>query len=142
MRRRVTPRRCSPSTKVLLRANPTVVQETDSAMSALKIFKQTAASMLPVVNEDQLCKGWLRLDFVLDLLHQGKARAESTVSDLLILPSISAKPDELVDQVLLRFAQTADREFAVENGGGQLIGTLALLDLVLADGAVADSSAR
>jgi NADH:ubiquinone reductase (H+-translocating) len=125
-----------------MRANPTVVQETDSAMSALKIFKQAAASMLPVVNEDQLCKGWLRLDFVLDLLHQGKARAESAVSDLLILPSISAKPDELVDQVLLRFAQTADREFAVENGGGQLIGTLALLDLVLADGAVADSSAR
>ena len=125
-----------------MRTNPTVVQETDSAMSALKIFKQAAASMLPVVNEDQLCKGWLRLDFVLDLLHQGKARAESAVSDLLILPSISAKPDELVDQVLLRFAQTADREFAVENGGGQLIGTLALLDLVLADGAVADSSAR
>jgi NADH dehydrogenase len=125
-----------------MRTNPTVVHETESAMSALKIFKQAAASMLPVVNEDQLCKGWVRLDFVLDLLHQGKARAESTVSDLLILPSISAKPDELVDQVLLRFAQTADREFAVENGGGQLIGTLALLDLVLADGAVADSSAR
>jgi len=43
---------------------------------------------------------------------------------------------------LLRFAQTTDREFAVENSGGQLIGTLALLDLVLADGAVADSSVR
>ena len=125
-----------------MRTNPTVVHETDSAMSALKIFKQAAASMLPVVNEDQLSKGWLRLDFVLDLLHQGKAGAESAVSDLLILPSISAKPDELVGQVLLSFAQTADREFAVENTGGQLIGTLALLDLVLADGAVADSSAR
>jgi hypothetical protein len=31
------------------------------------------------------------------------------------------------------FAQTADREFAVENGEGRLIGTLALLDLVLAE---------
>jgi hypothetical protein len=42
-------------------------------------------------------------------------------------------PDEPVDQVLLRFAQTADREFAVENDGGQLVGTLALLDLVLTE---------
>jgi CBS domain-containing protein len=89
--------------------------------------------MLPVVNEDQLCKGWLRPDFVFDLLHQGKARADSAVRDLLILPSIGAKPDEPVDQVLLRFAQTADREFVVENDGGQLIGTLALLDLVLTE---------
>ena len=32
---------------------------------------------------------------------------------------------------LLRFAQTTDREFAAENDDGQLIGTLALLDLVL-----------
>jgi CBS domain-containing protein len=52
---------------------------------------------------------------------------------LLILPSISARPDDLVDQVLLRFAQTTDREFAVENDDGQLIGILALLDLVLAE---------
>jgi len=125
-----------------MRTNPTVVHESDSVMSALKTFKQAAASMLPVVNEDQHCKGWLRLEFVFDLLHQGKARAESTVHDLLILPSTSAKPDELVDQVLLRFTQTTDREFAVENSGGQLIGTLALLDLVLADGGVADSSVR
>ena len=116
-----------------MRTNPTVVQETDSVLSALKIFKQAAASMLPVVNHDQLCKGWLRLDFVFDLLHQGKAHADSAVCDLLILPAIGTKPDELVDQVLLRFAQTADREFAVENDGGQLIGTLALIDLVLAE---------
>ena len=72
-------------------------------------------------------------DFVFDLLHQGKARTDSAVRDLLILPSIGAKPDEPVDQVLLRFAQTADREFVVENDGGQLIGTLALLDLVLTE---------
>jgi hypothetical protein len=38
-----------------------------------------------------------------------------------------------VGGVLLRFAQTTDREFAVENEGGQLIGTLALLDLVLTE---------
>jgi NADH dehydrogenase len=116
-----------------IRTNPTVVQETDSVISALKIFKQAAASMLPVVNQDQLCKGWLRLDFVFDLLHQGKVRTDSAVGDLLILPSIGTKPDELVDQVLLRFAQTADREFAVENDGGQLIGTLALIDLILTE---------
>jgi len=125
-----------------MRPDPTVIHENDSVRSALKTFKQAAASMLPVVNEEQQCKGWLRLDFVFDLLHQGKVRSESTAHDLLILPFIAVKPDELVDQVLLRFAQTADREFAVENSGGQLIGTLALLDLVLADGAVADSSVR
>jgi NADH dehydrogenase len=125
-----------------MRPDPTVIHENDSVRSALKTFKQAAASMLPVVNEEQQCKGWLRLDFVFDLLHQGKVRSESTAHDLLILPFIAVKPDELVDQVLLRFAQTADREFAVENSGGQLVGTLALLDLVLADGAVADSSVR
>jgi NADH dehydrogenase len=114
-----------------MRTNPAVVRETDSVISALKIFKQAPASMLPVVNQDQLCKGWLRLDLVFDLLHQGKAHADSAVCDLLILPPIRTKPDELMDQVLLLFAQTADREFAVEDDRGQLIGTLALLDLVL-----------
>ena len=81
----------------------------------------------------QRCKGWLRLEFVFDLLHQGKARVESPVHHLLILPFIGVKPDERVEQALLRFAQTADREFAVEDGEGRLIGTLALLDLVLAE---------
>jgi hypothetical protein len=47
-----------------------------------------------------------------------------------------------VEQALLHFAQTADREFAVENGEGRLIGTLALLDLVLAEEAAAAPSAR
>jgi CBS-domain-containing membrane protein len=107
--------------------------QTDSVMLALKVFKEAAASMLPVINQDRLCKGWLRLDFVFDLLHQGKARADSLVGDLLILPSISVKPDDLADQALLRFAQTPDREFAVENDDGQLIGILALLDLVLTE---------
>jgi NADH dehydrogenase len=118
-----------------MRTNPTVVHETDSVRSALQTFKQAGASMLPVVNEDQHCKGWLRLEFAFDLLHQGKVRLESTVHDLLILPFTSAKTDEQLDQVLLRFAQTTDREFVIENSDGQLIGTLALLDLVLANGA-------
>jgi NADH dehydrogenase len=125
-----------------MQTNPTVIHETDSVWSALKTFKQAAATMLPVVNADQRCKGWLRLDFTFDLLRQGKLRDESTVHDLLILPSVGVKPDEPVEQALLRFAQTTDRELAVEDAGGQLIGTLALLDLVLAGEAAADSSAR
>ena len=66
-------------------------------------------------------------------MHPGKARVELPVLHLLILPFIGVKPDERVEQALLRFAQTADREFAVENEEGRLIGTLALLDLVLAE---------
>jgi CBS domain-containing protein len=63
-----------------------------------------------------------------------RPRAErGPVHVLLILPFIGVKPDERVEQALLRFAQTADREFAVEDGEGRLIGTLALLDLVLAE---------
>jgi CBS domain-containing protein len=57
------------------------------------------------------------------------ARVQSPVHDLLILSSIGIKPDERVEQALVRFAQTADREFAVEDREGRLIGTLALLDL-------------
>jgi hypothetical protein len=56
----------------------------------------------------QRCKGWLRLEFVFDLLHQGKARVESPVHHLLILPFIGVKPDERVEQAFLRFARTAD----------------------------------
>ena len=123
-----------------MQTNPTVVHETDTVMSALKTFKQAAATMLPVVNDDQQCKGWLRLEFVFDLLHQGKAHIESAVHDVLILPFVGVKPDELVEQALLRFAQTTDRELAVEDANGQLIGTLALLDLVLAATEVAGIS--
>jgi CBS domain-containing protein len=126
-----------------MRADPVVVRETDSVESALKTFKQAAASLLPVVDGAQRCKGWLQLEFVFDRLHQGKARVESPVHDLLILPFTGVKPDERVEQAFLRFPQTADREFAaVENGEGRLIGTLALLDLVLAEEAAAEPSAR
>jgi NADH:ubiquinone reductase (H+-translocating) len=122
-----------------MRTDPVVVRETDSLGSALKTFQEAAAFLLPVVDEAQRCKGWLRLEFAFDLLHQGKARLESPVHDLLILPFIGIKPDERVEQALLRFAQTADREFAVEDGERRLIGTLALLDLVLAEEAAEPS---
>jgi CBS-domain-containing membrane protein len=65
-------------------------------------------------------------------MHQGKARLESTVSQLRTLPYISVKPEDSIEQTLLQFAQTPDREVVVVNDGGQLIGTLALLDLILA----------
>jgi hypothetical protein len=71
-----------------------------------------------------------------------KAHIESAVHDVLILPFVGVKPDELVEQALLRFAQTTDRELAVEDANGQLIGTLALLDLVLAATEVAGISPR
>jgi CBS-domain-containing membrane protein len=71
-----------------------------------------------------------------------KAHFESAVHDVLILPFVGVKPDELVEQALLRFAQTTDRELAVEDANGQLIGTLALLDLVLAATEVAGISPR
>jgi CBS-domain-containing membrane protein len=74
----------------------------------------------------QRCKGWLRLEFASDLLHQARRASKSPVHHLLILRFIGVKPDERVEQALLRFAQTADREFAVEDGEGRLIGTLAL----------------
>ena len=58
----------------------------------------------------------LRLEFVFDLLHQGKARVGSQVHHLLILPFIGVKPDERVEQALLRFAQTVDRELPSRMG--------------------------
>ena len=70
----------------------------------------------PRPDRAQRCKGWLRLEFVFDLLHQGKARVESPVHHLLILPFIGVKPDERVEQALLRFAQTADRNLPSRMG--------------------------
>ena len=62
---------------------------------------------------------------------RARRASKSPVEHLLILRFIGNH--ERVEQALLRFAQTADREFAVEDGEGRLIGTLALLDLVLAE---------
>jgi hypothetical protein len=66
-------------------------------------------------------------------MHQGKAQLESAVSQLRTLPWISVKPGDSVEQTLLQFAQTPDREAIVTNDADQLIGTLALLDLILAN---------
>jgi CBS-domain-containing membrane protein len=42
------------------------------------------------------------------------------------------KPEDSVEQALLQFAQTPDREVIVVDGSGRLMGILALLDLILA----------
>jgi NADH:quinone reductase (non-electrogenic) len=116
-----------------MRRDPTVLRETDSIHAALKSFKQAGATILPVVDNEMRCKSWLRLDLVFDWMHQGKAQLESAVSQLRTLPCISVKPGDSVEQALLQFAQTPDREVIVTNDDDQLIGTLALLDLILAD---------
>ena len=114
-----------------MRSGNVVLRDTDSILAALKIFKQAGESILPVVDDEMRCKGWLRLDFALDWLHQGKARLESTVSQLRTVPCINVKPDDSIEEALLQFAKTPDREMIVVNDSGQLIGTIALLDLIL-----------
>ncbi len=116
-----------------MRRDPTVLRETDSIHAALKNFKQAGATILPVVDNEMRCKGWLRLDHAFDRMHQGKAQLESAVSQLRTLPWISVKPGDSVEQTLLQFAETPDREAIVTNDTDQLIGTLALLDLILAN---------
>jgi NADH:ubiquinone reductase (H+-translocating) len=115
----------------LMRRDAVVLRATDSILAALKAFKQASATILPVVDDKMQCKGWLRLDFALDWLHQGKAQLESEVSQLRTLPCISVKPEDSIEQALLQFAQTPDREVIVADDAGQLLGTLALLDLIL-----------
>jgi hypothetical protein len=43
-----------------------------------------------------------------------------------------SSPEETIGSVILRFARTVDREFLVPNGGRKLVGTLALVDIILA----------
>jgi len=117
----------------LMRRDAVVLRDTDSVLAALKSFKQAGATILPVVDDKMQCKGWLRLDFAFDWMHQGKARLETAVSQLRTLPCISVKSEDSIEQTLLQFAQTPDREVIVANDAGQLIGTLALLDLILSD---------
>jgi NADH dehydrogenase len=118
-----------------MRRDAVALRDTDSILAAMKAFKQASATILPVVNEEMRCKSWLRLDLALDWLHQGKVRLEYTVSQLRTLPCISVKADDSVEQALLQFAQTPDRELIVANDNGQFIGILALLDLILASAA-------
>jgi NADH:ubiquinone reductase (H+-translocating) len=117
-----------------MRRDAVVLRETDSILNALKAFKQASATILPVVDDKTVCTSWLRLDLAFDWLHQGKVRLDSTVSQLRRLPFISVKPTDSIEQALLQFAQTPDREVIVANESGQFLGTLALLDLILADG--------
>jgi len=109
-----------------------LVREDDSVYSAFRIFKQAGLSMMPVVDSESHPKGWLRLDVVFDLLHHGKITVQSAVRELLVLPFVSAKREDNLNDILLQFAQTSDREFIVVDDDGQLIGTLPLIDLVLA----------
>jgi CBS-domain-containing membrane protein len=78
------------------------------------------------------CKGWLRLDFVFDQLHQGKAGLESQVDGLRTLPCTTVRPEDSIEHALLQFAQIPDRELIVVSDTGELIGILPLLDVLLA----------
>jgi NADH dehydrogenase len=118
--------------KDFMRADAVVLRETDSVLVALKAYKHAGVTILPVVDDKMRCNAWLRLDLALDWLHQGKARLDFTVSQLRTLPCTTVKPEDSVEQALLKFAQTPDREAVVENDDGQFIGTLAVLDLILA----------
>jgi NADH:ubiquinone reductase (H+-translocating) len=116
-----------------MRRDPVVIRDTDSILTALRAYKQASATMLPVVDDKLQCKGWLRLDFAFDWMHQGKAKLESEVSQLRTIPHTSVRPEDSIEQALLQFAQTPDRELIVTSDSGQIIGTLALLELILAD---------
>jgi NADH:quinone reductase (non-electrogenic) len=115
-----------------MRVGTAVLRDTDSILAALKTFKQANATMLPVVDAEMRCKSWLRLDFALDWLHQGKVRLESAVSELRTLPCMIMKADDSIEQAWLQFAQSPDRAAVVANDGGQFIGTIAVLDMILA----------
>jgi NADH dehydrogenase len=123
-----------------MRRDAVVLRETDSTLVAVKAFKQAGASLLPVLDANMHCKGWLRLDLAFDWLHQGKARLETAVGELRTLPCITVKPENSVEQALLQFAQTPDREVIVTDETAQFLGVLSLVDLILAGGS--DASAR
>src|ERR1700730_3033819 len=130
--------RASPSVRQkrvedFMRRDAVALKKTDSTLAAVKAFKQAGAAILPVVDENMHCQGWLRLDLAFDWLHQGKARLETPVGELRTLPCITVKPEDSVEQALLQFAQTPDRELVVTNETAQFLGVLALLDLILAD---------
>jgi NADH:ubiquinone reductase (H+-translocating) len=116
-----------------MQRDPVVLRGSDSVRVALEAYKRAGATILPVVADEMRCTGWVRLDLALDWMHQGKARLDSLVSELRSLPYLSVKPEDSVEDALLQFAETPDREVIVANDAGQLVGTLALLDLILAD---------
>jgi NADH:ubiquinone reductase (H+-translocating) len=115
-----------------MRRDPVTLRNTDSILVALKAFKQANAAILPVLDDAMQGKGWLRLDFVFDQLHQGKAALESQVSGLRVLPCTTVRPEDSIEHALLQFAQIPDRELIVVSDAGQLVGSLPLLDVLLA----------
>ena len=88
---------------------------------------------MPVVDDEKRCQGWLRLDLAFDWMHQGKARLDLQGKRAPNFTGYHRKAGDSIEQALLQFAQTPDREVIVANETGQLLGTLALLDLILAD---------
>src|SRR3984957_6340634 len=56
-----------------MRRDAVVLKKTDTTLAAVKAFKEAGAAILPVVDENMRCQGWLRLDPAFDWLHQGKA---------------------------------------------------------------------
>ena len=128
--------------KDYMQVGATVVHSSDSVVSCLQKFSDAGVAMVPVVDEQMLCKGWLMLDLVLDWLHQGKAKLASTATDLRMLPHIEIKPDDSIEGAMLLFARTPDRRMIVSNDAGRFVGILVLLDLILAAAAqpVADQA--
>jgi CBS-domain-containing membrane protein len=117
----------------LLRKDLPAIPESVPVLGTLKIFNQAQHSMLPVVDENALLKGWLRLDFLFDFLHQAPLASEKRVSDVTILPADTVEPGDKIGDVMLRFAQTPDRAFVVVDPERKCIGTIWLLDLLLAN---------
>jgi NADH dehydrogenase len=99
----------------LLRDIP-AIRESALVIDALKTFKQAQQSMLPVF----------------DFLHQGTIISEKPVSEVVILPAETVKEHDKIGDVLLRFSQTPDRAFVVVAPDGKYVGTISLLDVVLA----------
>ena len=117
----------------LLRRDVPAIQGSVPVLDTLKIFNQAQHSMLPVVDDNALPKGWLRLDFVFDFLHQGNRSSEKRVSDVVILPAETVDQGDKIGEIMLRFAQTPDRAFLVVDQEKRYVGTLWLLDLLLAN---------
>jgi NADH:ubiquinone reductase (H+-translocating) len=112
--------------------DPFTIRNSDSVLVALKAFNQAKATILPVLDEAMRCRGWLRLEYVFDQLHQGKEHLESEVSRLRTLPATSVRPEDSIEHAALQFAQIPDRELIVMSDTGPLVGILPLLDIILA----------
>jgi hypothetical protein len=70
---------------------------------------------------------------VFDFLHQGNTGLEKRVTDVVILPAEAVDQGDEIGEIMLRFAQTPDRAFVVVDQEKKYVGTLWLLDLLLAN---------